>query len=172
MYPAQETHWGFLIWPPEIVSIVDGSHCRYQGESMISAVRCAKNALTTIKPLAFGIISCLQLFQICMHVKVCKNPLYQCNNNHCSWRGIFVHDCKWYWFVCCPLQWHHNGRDGVSNHQPYWIVYSGADQIKHQSLVSLASVWGIHRWIPCTNGQFPFDDVIILWIKQPFPLKF
>ena len=37
----------------------------------------------------------------------------------------------------------------------YSIVYSGADQRKHQSSASLVFVWGIHRdrWIPRTNGQ-------------------
>ena len=57
-----------------------------------------------------------------------------------------------------PLQRRHNKkyRDGVSNHQPhdfYSTVYSGTDQIKHQSSASLAFVRGIHRWIPRTNGQ-------------------
>ena len=49
----------------------------------------------------------------------------------------------------CALQWRHNGRNGVSNHQPHhWLLnrYSGADERKHQSSVSLAFVWGIHRW--------------------------
>ena len=47
-----------------------------------------------------------------------------------------------------PLRWRHNGRDGVSNHQPHDRLlnrYSGADQIKHQSSASLAFVRGIHR---------------------------
>ena len=35
-----------------------------------------------------------------------------------------------------PLQWRHNGYDGVSNQ-----VYSGADQRKHQSSASLALLW-------------------------------
>ena len=37
----------------------------------------------------------------------------------------------------------------------YSIVYSGADQRKHQSSASLAFVQGIHRdrWIPRTKGQ-------------------
>ena len=47
------------------------------------------------------------------------------------------------------------------------IVYSDADQRKHQSSVSLAFVRGIHRgpvnsphkW-PVTRKMFPFDDVI------------
>ena len=47
-------------------------------------------------------------------------------------------------------------------------VYSGADQRKHQSSVSLAFVRGIHRWPmnsphkgPVTRKIFPFDDVIM-----------
>ena len=50
----------------------------------------------------------------------------------------------------------------------YSTVYSGADQRKHQSFVSLAFVPGIHRWPvnsphkwPVTRKMFPFDDVIM-----------
>ena len=50
----------------------------------------------------------------------------------------------------------------------YSIVYSDADQRKHQSSVSLAFVRGIHRWPvnsphkgPVTRKMFPFDDVIM-----------
>ena len=50
----------------------------------------------------------------------------------------------------------------------YSTVYSGADQIKHQSSASLAFVWGIHRepvnsphkWL-VTRKMFPFDDIIM-----------
>ena len=50
----------------------------------------------------------------------------------------------------------------------YLIVYSDADQRKHQSSAPLAFVRGIHRgpmnsphkW-PVTRKKFPFDDVII-----------
>ena len=50
----------------------------------------------------------------------------------------------------------------------YSIVYSGADQRKHQSSASLALVRGIHRrpvnfphkW-PETRKMFPFNDVIM-----------
>ena len=53
----------------------------------------------------------------------------------------------------------------------YSIVYSDADQRKHQSSASLAFVQGIHRgpvnsphkW-PVTRKMFPFDDVIMLWV--------
>ena len=50
----------------------------------------------------------------------------------------------------------------------YSIVYSGADQRKHQSSVSLAFVRGIHRGpvnsphkLPVMRKMFPFDDVIM-----------
>ena len=50
----------------------------------------------------------------------------------------------------------------------YSIVYSDADQRKHQSSASLAFVMGIHRgpvnsphkW-PVTRKMLPFDDVIV-----------
>ena len=45
------------------------------------------------------------------------------------------------------LQRRHNEHDGISNHQPLdclLIVYSGADQGKHQISASLAFVRGIH----------------------------
>ena len=58
----------------------------------------------------------------------------------------------------------------------YSIVYSGADQIKHQSSASLAFVWGIHRrpvnsphkW-PVTRKMFPFDDVIMTTFQRTAP---
>ena len=50
----------------------------------------------------------------------------------------------------------------------YSIVYSKADQSKHQSPASLAFVRGIHRWPmnsphkgPVTQRMFPFDYVIM-----------
>ena len=54
----------------------------------------------------------------------------------------------------------------------YSIVYSDADQRKHQSSSSLAFVRGIHRgpvnsshkW-PVTRKMFPFDDVIMFLLK-------
>ena len=50
----------------------------------------------------------------------------------------------------------------------YSIVYSSADERKHQRSVSLAFVGGIHRWPvnsphkgPVIRKMFPFDDVIM-----------
>ena len=57
----------------------------------------------------------------------------------------------------------------------YSTVYSGADQRKHQSSVSFAFVWGIHRspvnsphkW-SVIRKMLPFDDVIMWQIYIPF----
>ena len=56
------------------------------------------------------------------------------------------------------LEWRHNERHGVSNHQRLdWLfkVCSGAGQRKYQSSASLAFVRGIHGWPvnSCTKGQ-------------------
>ena len=59
----------------------------------------------------------------------------------------------------------------------YSTVHSGANQSKHQSSASLASVRGIHRWPvnsphkePVTRKMFPFADVILQrgdWLWTP-----
>ena len=54
----------------------------------------------------------------------------------------------------------------------YSVVYSDADQRKHQSSASLAFVRRIHRGPvnspnkrPVTRKMFPFDDVIMCWCQ-------
>ena len=54
----------------------------------------------------------------------------------------------------------------------YSTVYSDADQRRHQSSAPLAFARGIHRWPvnsrhkgPVTRKKFPFDDVIMRWIR-------
>ena len=70
------------------------------------------------------------------------------------------------------LQWHQNGRDGVSNHQLLNCLlnclFKRRSKKKHQSSASLAFVRGIHRWPvvsahkgPVTRKMFPFDDAIM-----------
>ena len=89
----------------------------------------------------------------------------------CKGVSSFVTDCP------CSLQWRHNGRDSVSNHQPHDCLLhrlADADQRKHQSSATLAFVRGIHRgpvnsphkW-PITRKMFPFDDVIMrVWDRE------
>ena len=73
---------------------------------------------------------------------------------------------KWY-----SLQWRHNGRDGVSNHQPFDCLLDGLFRRRSKKTPKLPRhwlfVWGIHRWPvnsphkgPVTRKMFPFDDAI------------
>ena len=58
----------------------------------------------------------------------------------------------------------------------YSTVYSGTDQIQHQSSASLAFVRGIHRWPvnsphkgSVTRKMFPFGDVIMTTKTHCYP---
>ena len=58
----------------------------------------------------------------------------------------------------------------------YSIVYSRADQRRHQSFALLAFVKGIHRWPvnslhegPVARKIFPFDDIIMAEFCQLRP---
>ena len=69
------------------------------------------------------------------------------------------------------LLWRHNGRDGVSNHQPHDCLpkfHSGADQRKHQSSASLAFVGRI----PPTQMASNAGNVSIWWRHHGDSLKF
>ena len=66
------------------------------------------------------------------------------------------------------LQWRHNGRDGVSNHQPHDCLLNrlfGRWSKKHQSSASLAFVYeeftGDYEFpaqMASNAEMFPFDD--------------
>ena len=79
----------------------------------------------------------------------------------------------WEYVILHPLQWRHNGRGGVWNHQPHDCLFNRLfKRTKLQSSGSLAFVRGIHRWPvnsphkwPVTRKMFPFDDVTMPWLK-------
>ena len=50
----------------------------------------------------------------------------------------------------------------------YLTVYSGGDQTKHQSSVSLAFVWGIHRW--SVNLLIAAYGIVHMWLSSASPL--
>ena len=106
-----------------------------------------------------------------MHVIHLRHFFFKtwCIITHCK----YAHD-----FLCSPhcraaisLQWRHNGRDSVSNHQPHECLLNCLFRRrfkKNQSSASLAFVRGIHRWPvnslhkgPVTRKLFPFHDVIM-----------
>ena len=66
---------------------------------------------------------------------------------------FYRHSCQWYHYNDVIMGT--KASQITSLTVVYSIVYSGADQRKHQSYASLAFVRGIHRdrWIPRTKGQ-------------------
>ena len=82
----------------------------------------------------------------------------------CSWQEILT--LKHY----CDVRMSPTASQITSLTIIYSTIYSGRDQRKHQSSVSLAFVWGIHctsvnslhKW-PVTRKMFPFDAAIMIY---------
>ena len=68
-----------------------------------------------------------------------------------------------------PLLWRHNGRDGVSNHQPQHYLLNRLFRRRSKK----TSKNPPHKW-PVTRKMFPFDDVIMTqhpdwaWFISPY----
>ena len=74
------------------------------------------------------------------------------------------------------LQWRHNGRDGISNHQPHKCLLNllFKVQIKETSKLRITGlcegnspVTGDPHKGPVTRKMFPFDDVILIVLNLP-----
>ena len=81
-----------------------------------------------------------------------------------------VHKMSASW-VLLPLQWHHDGRDGVSNHQPHHFVLNGLFRRRSKEPSKLR-ITGLCAGNSPETGEFPaqvasnaemfpFDDVIM-----------
>ena len=88
--------------------------------------------------------------------------------SHTSIGQSFAHTISLIYITRFSLQWRHNERNGVPNHQRY-EPFNQAQIKKHQSSASLANVRGIRRWSvnspykgPVTRKMFPFNDVIMI----------
>ena len=77
--------------------------------------------------------------------------------------------------ISFSLQWRHNGRDGVSNHQPYHCLLSRLFG-RRSKKTSKLRVTGLCEGISPVTGEFlaqmdsnaeifPFDDVIMYQIR-------
>ena len=58
------------------------------------------------------------------------------------------------------LQWRHNGRDSVSNHQPHDCLLKRVFRCRSKKHQSRGPVNSPHKW-PVTRKLFQFDDVIM-----------
>ena len=79
---------------------------------------------------------------------------------------------SWSHFTCTgAVQWRHNERDGVSNHQPHDCLLNRLFRCRSKKTSKLRVTGlcgGTHRWAvnpphkgPVTRKMFPFDDVIM-----------
>ena len=137
---------------------------------------------------------CLHVYVIYCS-RLLLNAITCCNKSHKHWAVNVAFDCIMFsldwvgWFISykddinggritvgyedsCIMHIHHYiEHSGVPNHQSYdWLLSRlfSADEIKHQSSLSLAFVRGIGRWPvnspqkgPLTRKIFPFSDVIM-----------
>ena len=105
------------------------------------------------------LIFCLNVFLITLFRYVLLMPIVP--DRHICFKDI--------WF---PLQWRHNGRNSVSNHQPYDCLFNRLFKRRSKKssklrVTGLCVRW-IHRWPvnsphkwPVTRKMFLFDDVIM-----------
>ena len=68
--------------------------------------------------------------------------------------------CTWSAIQCiCSLQWHHNGRDGVSNHQPQDCLFNHLFRRRSKKYIKAPRHWSLwgeftgDRLIPRTQGH-------------------
>ena len=77
-------------------------------------------------------------------------------------------------YTATPLQWRHNGRDSVSNHQPhdcflnrlFWHRSKKTSKPRVTGLCAGNSPEASNKW-PVTRIMFSFDDVIMTTKRYP-----
>ena len=130
-------------------------------------------------PISFHWGSCsLPLLYMCIYLYIYfQSPVFLLFHLDQYWGS----NGRWSWYLSVDdigftLRWRHNGRDNVSNHQPHDSLLNRLLRRKwkkYQSSAALAFYAGIHRgpvnsphkW-PVTRKMFPFDDVIMAFIKS------
>ena len=77
----------------------------------------------------------------------------------------------WSLFSSASLQWCHNGRDGVSNHQLHECLLSRLFNAQIKENIKAPRHWplwwpvnSLHKG-PLTRKMFPFDDVIMYYCR-------
>ena len=78
--------------------------------------------------------------------------------------------------VYCALQWHHNERGFISNHQPHNCLLNRLFKVQIKEISKLLSHWPLcgeftgDLWIPCTKGQKRgkcFHFMMSSWYVKP-----
>ena len=119
------------------------SHCSYI--NLVHSMRRSR--------FHWGHFARLLIFRTVLFVRVIIQ-LYFTHSNCSFW---FICYCSlWLLFGIRALQWRHNERDGVSNHQPGDCLLNRLFGLRSKITSKLRVTglwWGIHRWIPHTKGQ-------------------
>ena len=77
---------------------------------------------------------------------------------------------QWKSAGCWTLQWRHNGRDSISNHQPHDRLLSRLFRCRSKKtskprVTGLCAGNSLHKW-PVTRKRFPFDNVIMKFFSE------
>ena len=73
------------------------------------------------------------------------------------------------------LQWHHDGHNGVSNHQPHDSLTNCLFRRRLKKNITAPRYWPLcgkfngHRWIPCTKTS-KAENVSIWWLHHDIPI--
>ena len=106
----------------------------------------------------------------CVVLSLCDAPYYRTARRDIQ-SGVDTNNSNPVINIPLTLQWRHNGRDGVSNHQPHDCLLNRL--FRHRSNKNIKAprhwpLWGIHqrpvnsqhKWL-VTRNFFPLDDVIM-----------
>ena len=109
--------------------------------------------------LLHGIYRCFP-FMICFKLMVLVLRLFlKCKSKYLL-KSVFDLEYLYRYLsqqlVDAALQWHHNGHDSVSNHQPYDCLFNRLFR-RGSKKTSKLRVTGL-----CVRKMFPFDDVIMM----------
>ena len=109
-------------------------------------------------------------FYVKLVCKVCEwTKIYTCMATICIiFHDLTLNDNQQSIFLSCPLQWRHNGCDGVSNHQPHQCLFSRlfGRRSKKTSKLHVTGLCAVNslgnRWIPAQMTSNA-ENVFIWW---------
>ena len=86
--------------------------------------------------------------------------IWSCPFNKIILNVVFKMAAILFWCGRCSLQWHHNGRDGVSNHLPRDCLLNRVFKAQIKENIKAPRHWPLwgeftgYRWIPRTKGPW------------------
>ena len=139
----------------------------YLSQYLYSVLFCLPNIMTTANTDVHIILTDISHWSVLELVTIAFSYIFRLVRIISGCNIYFTIDIKC--VLKCTLQWRHNGRDGVSNHQPHHCLLNRLFRRSWKK----TSKQGIHRspgnspykW-PVTRKMFAFDDVIMRFPQQ------